>query len=132
MASIFTQIIQGDIPGHFVWEDELCVAIMTIQPINPGHVLVIPREEINHWDDMPDALASHVMLVARKLAKALKVAFPAERVGLMIAGFEVPHTHLHVIPSNSLADFDMSNLAFAEADALASAAESIKQALETL
>lgn len=129
MASIFSKIIAGELPGHFVWQDELCVAIMTIQPVNPGHVLVIPREEINHWDDLPDALVAHLMQVARKLTKAIKAAFPCERVGVVIAGFEVPHTHVHVMPVNQLADFDLAGLAFADADSLRASAQKITQHL---
>ena len=129
MATIFTKIIEGEIPGHFVWQDDLCVAIMTIQPIRTGHVLVIPREEIDHWNDLPDDLAAHLMLVAKKIANAIKQAFPATRVGLIIAGLEVPHTHLHVLPVDTLGDFDFSALEFAEMDALAEAADKIKQAL---
>lgn len=130
MASIFTRIIAGELPGHFVWQDELCVAIMTIQPVNPGHLLVIPREEINHWDDLPEALLSHLMLISQKLTKAVKIAFPSERVGVVIAGFEVPHVHVHVMPVNQLSDFDFNGLAFAEADALKAAAEKIRQAIK--
>ncbi|CAA0091541.1 putative HIT-like protein [BD1-7 clade bacterium] len=129
MASVFTQIMAGQIPGNFVWEDDECVAIMTIQPLRQGHLLVIPRQEIDHWDDLPDALASHVFLVAKKLAKALKIAFPCQRVGMMIAGLEVPHTHLHVVPLDTMADLDMSKLEFADPESLAAAAEKIRQAL---
>ncbi|CAA0097213.1 putative HIT-like protein [BD1-7 clade bacterium] len=129
MASVFTQIMAGQIPGNFVWEDDECVAIMTIQPLREGHLLVIPRQEIDHWDDLPDALASHLFLVAKKLAKALKTAFPCQRVGMMIAGLEVPHTHLHVVPLDTMADLDMSKLEFADPESLAAAAEKIRQAL---
>lgn len=129
MATIFTQIINGDIPGTFVWKDELCVAIMTIQPLRPGHVLVIPREEIDHWFDMSDDLTTHIMSVSKKISKAIKQAFPAERIGLMIAGLEVPHTHLHLFPVDNLNDFDMSALEFAEPAELKEAADKIIQAL---
>lgn len=129
MASIFSRIIAGELPGHFVWQDDLCVAIMTIQPINPGHVLVIPREEINHWDDLPEDLAAHLMLVSKKIAKAIKKTFPSERVGLVIAGFEVPHTHIHVMPVNQLSDMQFAGLAMADKEDLKAAAERIRQAL---
>ena len=129
MASIFSRIIAGELPGNFVWQDDVCVAIMTIQPINPGHVLVIPREEINHWDDLPDALATHLMLVSKKLAKAIKASFVCERVGVVIAGFEVPHTHIHVMPGNQLSDMQFNGLAMADAESLKAAAEKIRQAL---
>ena len=129
MSSIFTQIIDGKIPGHFVWQDDYCVAIMTIQPVNPGHLLVIPRQEIDHWDDLSDDLASHLMRISKKLAKAVKKSFVCQRVGLVIAGFEVPHVHVHVMPANVLEDFNFTGLAFAEADDLQAAAERIKEHL---
>lgn len=105
MASVFTMIINGDIPGRFIWKDEKCVAFLTIEPIGPGHTLIIPREEIDQWTDVPEELASHLFLVSQRISKGIKKAFNAERVGMMIAGFEVPHTHLHVFPSTGLEDF---------------------------
>ena len=72
MPSIFTRIIDGGLPGHFVWQDELCVGILTIEPINEGHVLLIPRQEVDHWDDLPADTAAHMMLVGQRIAKALK------------------------------------------------------------
>ncbi len=125
MASIFTQIIQGDIPGVFIHEDELCVAIMTIQPVRSGHVLVIPKQEIDHWYDMDDELSCHMMRVSKNISKAINKAFPCQRVGLMIAGLEVPHTHVHIFPMDSMAEFDLSNTNFAEPEALQDAANKI-------
>ncbi|MEK9648652.1 MAG: HIT family protein [Gammaproteobacteria bacterium] len=72
MVSIFTQIIDRQIPGHFIWEDDLCFSILTIQPIRQGHAMVIPREEVDHWDDVPEATAAHMMNVSQKIAKAIK------------------------------------------------------------
>lgn len=129
MDSIFTKIIRGDIPGNFVWHDEYCVVITTIQPVRQGHLLVIPKQQIDHWDDMPDELAAHVMSVAKKVAKAIKQVFPCARVGMIIAGLEVPHTHLHLIPVDSMSDFDFSKAVFAQGDELATVAARIKAAL---
>ncbi len=129
MASIFTRIMQGELPGHFVWEDDRCVAIMTLNPMKPGHLLVIPREEIDHWDDLPAALSAHLMSVSQKLAKALKRAFPCERVGMMIVGLEVPHVHLHLVPIEAMQDIRLEGLPQAEPDALAQAAARIREAL---
>ncbi|KAA0011949.1 HIT family protein [Billgrantia pellis] len=129
MASIFTRIMQGELPGHFVWEDDRCVAIMTLNPMKPGHLLVIPREEIDHWDDLPAALSAHLMSVSQKLAKALKRAFPCERVGIMIVGLEVPHVHLHLVPIEAMQDIRLEGLPQAEPDALAQAAARIREAL---
>ncbi|WP_444885430.1 HIT family protein [Microbulbifer sp. PSTR4-B] len=129
MASIFTQILNGDLPGHFIWKDEKAIAIMTISPIKPGHCLVIPVEEINHWDDVPAELAAHLMLVAQKVAKGLKAVYSPKRVGVMIAGLEVPHTHIHLIPVDELTDFDFSLQKSATSEQLAIEAEKIRSAL---
>jgi histidine triad (HIT) family protein len=129
MASIFTKIIQGELPGHFVWEDDQVVAIMTIAPIQAGHLLVIPRAEIDHWDDLPPDLASHLMAVSQRLAKVLKTTFQCQRVSMMIVGLEVPHTHIHLVPINTMADTDFGKAKMAEGDDLAHAAEKIRQAL---
>lgn len=129
MASIFTRIIQGEIPGHFVHQDEQCVAIMTIQPMKPGHLLVIPREEIDHWDDLPEALSAHLMAVSRRLAKAIKRAFPCQRVGMLIVGLEVPHVHIHLAPLDAMSDIRVEGLPMAPAEELAAAAEKIRAAL---
>ncbi|WP_104202937.1 HIT family protein [Billgrantia saliphila] len=129
MASIFTRIMQGELPGHFAWEDDRCVAIMSINPMKPGHLLLIPREEIDHWDDLPAALSAHLMTVSQKLAKAQKQAFPCQRVGMMIVGLEVPHVHLHLVPIDAMQDIRLEGLPQAEPDALAQAAVRIRDAL---
>ena len=129
MASVFSQIIAGDIPGHFVWQDDLCVAFMTIAPIREGHVLVVPRDEINHWHDLPDPLALHLMSIAKKIAKAVQAAYPAERVGLMIAGLEVPHTHIHLMPVDTMADMDFTRAIMSEPALLKVAASNISAKL---
>lgn len=132
MASVFTKIINGEIPGTFIHQDEHCVAIMTIQPLREGHVLVIPKLEIDHWYDMEDDLTSHIMLVSKKISQAIKIAYPCERVGMMIAGLEVPHTHVHLMPIDSMADFDLSSVSFAEPEALKIAADKITEVLQAL
>ncbi|SDK26935.1 HIT family protein [Microbulbifer yueqingensis] len=132
MASIFTQIINGDLPGHFVWRDERAVAIMTISPIKPGHCLVIPVEEINHWDDVPGDLSAHLMHVAQKVAKGIKAVYQPRRVGVMVAGLEVPHTHIHLVPVDSLDDFDFSKQKPAAAEELAAEADKVRRALVEL
>lgn len=130
MASVYTRIMQGELPGHFVHEDDRCVAIMTIQPMRPGHVLVIPREEIDHWDDLPLDLAAHLMGVSRRVAKAIKRAFPCQRVGLLIVGLEVPHVHIHLTPLDAMEEIRVVGLEMAPANALALAAEKIRAALD--
>ncbi|BAN02881.1 HIT family protein [Ilumatobacter coccineus] len=112
MATVFTMIINGDIPGTFLHRDEHCVVFMSINPMAPGHALVVPIEEIDHWIDASDELSAHLFAVAHRVAKAQERAFGCEKVGMIIAGYEVPHTHIHLIPTN-----DMSQLSFANAAA---------------
>jgi len=109
MSSVFTKIMNEELPGHFVWEDEDCIAILSINPIQTGHTLVIPREEIDHWLDVPPDLAAQLFLVAQNIGHAQKAVFNPPRVGLIIAGEEVPHTHLHVIPMFSIDDLNFAN-----------------------
>ena len=130
MSTLFTKIIDGDLPGRFVYRDDVCVAFLTIAPICPGHTLVVPRLEVDHWVDLPDELAGHLAIVARKIGAAQMSAFEAERISLIIAGLEVPHTHLHVLPITSEADIDFrkANSAVDPAD-LDRAAREIRAAL---
>lgn len=109
MASIFSRIIAGEIPGRIVWSDDRCVVMVDIRPLRPGHCLVIPREEVDHWVDLDAATAAHLTTVAHAVGRAQRAVFACERIGLLVAGFEVPHTHLHVFPVTSMADFDFRN-----------------------
>ncbi len=109
MASIFSKII-NDRSGYFVYEDLECVAFMDIRPAAPGHALVVPRVEVDEWTDITPELAAHLMQVGQKLGRAQKQVFGSDRVGLLIAGFEVAHCHLHVIPANSMADFEIGQV----------------------
>ena len=130
MPTVFTHIIEGRIPGTFVWKDDRCVAFMTINPIADGHVLVVPREEIDHWVDCSPDLSAHLFAVAHEIGRAQMDAFACERIGLIVAGYEVPHTHLHVIPTASMADLSFANAASTvEREALEAAAARIRAAL---
>jgi histidine triad (HIT) family protein len=122
-------IIDGQIPGRFVWKDDQCVAILDIAPNAPGHTLVVPRAEIDHWLDLPEDLATHLNTVARTIGAAQREAFNADRVGLVIAGFEVPHVHLHVIPATSMADVVFAHKADASEAALDDAANKLRDGL---
>ncbi len=133
MPTLFTRIIAGELPGRFVWRDERCVAFLTIAPIRPGHTLVVPRAEVEHWLDLEPELARHLTVVAQALGKAIQHAFPCTKVGLMIAGLEVPHVHLHVLPIDRLADMDFANQdSTAKAADLDAAAERIRASLRSL
>ncbi len=109
MPTVFTKIINGELPGRFVYEDDDVVAFLTIAPITQGHTLVVPRAEIDNWQDLEPAEFNRVMAVAQRVGKAVVKAFPAERAGVIIAGLEVPHLHVHVFPTSDLADFGFAN-----------------------
>jgi histidine triad (HIT) family protein len=111
MPTIFTRIIDGEIPSRMVWEDDRCVAFLDVRPLAPGHCLVVPRVEVDHWTDLDPEVAAHLTTVAQVVGRAQRQVFRPARVGLLVAGFEVPHVHLHVIPAQTMADFD-----FARAD----------------
>ena len=101
MATLFTSIINGILPGRFVWEDELVVGFLTIAPISPGHTLVVPRAEIDHWVDADAGLLAHTIGVAQSIGRAITMAFEPVRVALLIAGFEINHMHVHVLGASS-------------------------------
>ncbi len=106
MASVFTKIINGELTSYKVHEDELTISILTLDQVNPGHVLVIPKQEVNHWFDVPAEIYTRVALNSQKIAKAIKAVTGCPRVGTIVAGFEVPHYHLHLIPAWSIPDLD--------------------------
>ncbi len=133
MTTIFTRIIQGEIPGTFVYKDEACVAFMSINPMADGHVLVIPRDEVDHWVDLSPYIASHLFEVSHRISRALSIAFPCEKVGLIIAGYEVNHCHIHLIPTTNMGQLSFANAATSvERSALEAHAEKITAALATL
>lgn len=109
MPSVFTMIIDGDLPARFVWGDDLCVAFLSINPLRPGHVLVVPRQEIDHWVDADPELMAHLTGVAQTIGLALHEAYRPAKVGMMIAGLEVPHLHIHLVPIDGVHDLDFAN-----------------------
>jgi histidine triad (HIT) family protein len=130
MTSVFTLIINGELPGHFVHRDERCVAFLSIAPISHGHTLVVPIAEVDHWLDLDADLAAHLTVVAQRIGRAQMEAFAPQRIGMMIAGLEVPHVHLHVLPINDLQDLDFANAdPSADPAQLEAAAEAIRASL---
>ena len=118
MPTLFTKIINREIPGRFVFEDDICVAFLTIEPLAPGHTLVVPRQEVDHWIDLDEATAAHLMITAQMIGRAIQATYEPAKVGMMIAGLEVPHVHIHVSQMNNVSDLD-----FAQANKLATDAE---------
>ena len=133
MATIFTRIIDGELPARFVYSDDHCVAFLSINPLRPGHTLVVPRVEVDHWIDLEPEQWKHLTDVARELGVALQRAFKPTKVGMMLAGLEVPHTHIHLVPIDGVHDLDFDN---AERDpseeSLDDAAERIRNAVAAL
>ena len=133
MATVFTKIINGELPGRFVYEDDEVVAFLSIAPITQGHTLVVPRAEIDNWQDIDTAQFGRVMAVSQRVGKAVCKAFDVERAGVIIAGLEVPHLHVHVFPTRSLSDFGFANVdRNPSAESLDQAQAKIKAALEQL
>jgi histidine triad (HIT) family protein len=109
VASIFSRIIAGDLPARFVWKDDSCVAFLSIHPLRPGHTLVVPRAEVDHWLDLDAGLLVHMAETAQAVGKAQMAGFKPARIGVMLAGLEVPHCHLHVVPIRGVHDLDFDN-----------------------
>lgn len=133
MPTVFTRIIEGDLPGRFVYRDDRCVAFLSINPLRPGHLLVVPRVEVDHWIDLDADEWHHLTRVAQRLAVALQHAYKPAKVGMMLAGLEVPHVHIHLVPIDGVHDLDFGN---ADPDPdpadLDEAAETVRAAIDAL
>lgn len=133
MATVFSKVISGEFPGRFVWQDEICVGFLSIAPLAYGHTLVVPRAEVDKWTEVEPELMTHLSTVAQRIGQAQVEAFGSARAGLAIAGYEVPHLHLHVWPSNSLADFDFAKaMPDPDQQKMDEAAEKIRVALRLM
>ncbi|MBF6099631.1 HIT family protein [Nocardia cyriacigeorgica] len=133
MASVFSAIIAGQLPGRFVWEDDEFVGFLTIAPVTQGHTLVVPRAEIDQWQDVEPETFARLNGVAQKVGQAVRAAFDAPRAGLLIAGLEVPHLHVHVFPAFTMGNFDISGAdPNPSPESLDEAQAKIKQALREL
>lgn len=133
MASLFTKIIDGDLPGHFVWKDQVCVAFLTIGPLKPGHTLVVPRVEVDHWLDLDPETLAHLTRVSQSVGQALWRVYDPVKVATLTAGLEVPHVHFHVWPIWTPRDLDFDNASSeTSSEEIGKEAEKIRQALRTL
>jgi diadenosine tetraphosphate (Ap4A) HIT family hydrolase len=110
MATVFTKIINGELPGRFVYEDDEFVGFLTIEPMTQGHTLVVPRAEIDQWQDVNADVFARCIAVSQRIGRAVVKAFDAPRAGLLIAGLEVPHLHVHVFPAYQLTDFGFAGV----------------------
>lgn len=133
MSTVFSKIIAGEIPGRIVYQDDTVAAFLTIEPVAYGHTLVVPVEEIDKWTDIPAELWSHMNEVAQNIGAVIVEKFNAERAGYLIAGFEVPHAHIHVFPANDMSGYTLSTaMRHDETDAekMDAAADTIRKALK--
>ncbi len=126
MSTLFTRIISGEIPCHKIHEDEQYMAFLDIRPINPGHTLVIPKREVDYLFDIDDDLLGGMMVFAKKIARAVKKEVDCARIGVMVAGLEVPHAHIHLIPIVGISDLNFANARPAKDEDLAQMAIKIR------
>ncbi len=129
MTTLFSRIIARELPGQFVHEDEQCVVFLSIHPLSPGHSLVVPREEIDDWLTIPPDLRDHLFGVAQRVGRAIRVVYAPPRVGLIVAGFEVPHLHVHVFGAYGLGTFDFTQATDADQEELAAVASRLRAAM---
>jgi len=109
MPTIFTRIVNGEIPCYKIAEDSNYLAFLDINPLAKGHVLVIPKKEVDYIFDIDDNLLGGMMVFAKKIAKAIDKTIPCKRVGVVVIGLEVPHAHIHLIPINKISDVNFAN-----------------------
>lgn len=130
MASIFSKIVNGEIPCHKVAEDDHCLAFLDINPLRAGHTLVIPKKEVDYIFDMDDKLLCHMMVFSKQVASAMKKVIDCNRIGVTVIGLEVPHAHIHLIPIDGIADMDFGKPKLnPDRTQLAAMAERIRSAL---
>ncbi len=129
MPSLFTRIVNGEIPSHKILEDDEFFAFLDIKPIRKGHTLVIPKKEIDYIFDIDDDLLGRLMVFAKKTAAIIRKAIPCKRIGVMVAGLEVPHAHIHLIPIESINDLNFALARQASDEELAETAELIRSAM---
>jgi len=126
MASLFTRIINGEIPCHKILEDGQFLAFLDIRPINQGHTLVIPKKEIDYLFDMEDNLLKEMMIFAKQAARMIQGVVPCKKIGIMVAGLEVPHAHIHLVPIFEVMDLNFARAKTASNEELAKTAEKIR------
>jgi diadenosine tetraphosphate (Ap4A) HIT family hydrolase len=128
--TLFTRIISGELPGRFVWRDPEVVAFLTIAPLRPGHTLVVPVEEVDRWTELSAETWARLCDVSRTIGVAIESSFDCNRVGVIVAGLEVPHCHIHLVPIRAESDLNFANADHdAAAGSLDAAADRIRAAL---
>ena len=129
MASLFTRIVNGEIPCHRLAEDDRYLAFLDIRPVRRGHALVIPKQEVDYLFDLDDELLGRILCFARPVAKAIERVVPCKRIGMVVFGLEVPHAHIHLIPVDKMSDLDFQQARPAETESLNALANAIRAQL---
>lgn len=127
MTSIFTRIINGELPAHKVYEDDDFFAFLDIRPIRPGHTLIVTKKEIDYYFDLDDKTLCGLSVVSKKIANAIKAAIPCRKIGMAVCGIEVPHVHVHLIPVDKVADMNFANASPSAQEDLSAVAEKIRK-----
>ncbi len=130
MPTLFTKILAGEIPAHKILENDKYLAFLDIRPVNPGHTLVIPKQEIDYIFDMEDELLKGLIVFSKKVAKAIGRTIPCKKVGVMVAGIEVPHAHIHLIPIDGVSDLNFARAKTVPQEELAQVAAKIRANLK--
>lgn len=130
MSSLFTRIVEGEIPSHKLAEDERYLAFLDVRPIRPGHALVIPKREVDYLFDLDDKTLGGILCFARPVAKAIEQIVPCKRIGVTVVGLEVPHAHVHLVPIDRVSDIDFSNARPAADNELAELAGKIREKIK--
>jgi diadenosine tetraphosphate (Ap4A) HIT family hydrolase len=132
--SVFTKIINGELPGRFVYRDDVCAAFLTIEPLRYGHVLLVPIEQVDKWTDLDSETWLHLSTLSQEIGEAIKTAYDTPRTGFIIAGFDVPHAHIHLFPTEKMSEYDFAKAMAMDATdqkAMDEAAVRIRQHLNT-
>ena len=133
MSTVFTKIIDGELPGRFVYRDDHVAAFLTIEPVAYGHTLIVPVQEVDKWTDLDRDTWAHANDIAQEIGQAVINAFGSERAGYLIAGFEVPHAHIHVFPANDMSGYNLASVMRADETDPAkmdAAAETLRNAIK--
>jgi diadenosine tetraphosphate (Ap4A) HIT family hydrolase len=128
--SVFTKMLQGEVPCEVIYQDDICFVIPTIAPHNPGHCLVITKQQIENWEDLDTKTYVHTMKVAQQVAKAIKTVYDCPKVGIATVGFEVPHVHIHLIPLYTASDADHSKAKPTTLEEVKPEAKKIREAIK--
>ena len=132
MASIFTKIINREIPGYIVCEDDRLIAFLDVMPLVEGHTLIVPKKEVDYIFDLDETTLADMMVFAKKVAVALKKVIPCKRIGIAVIGLEVPHTHVHLVPMNAMGDINFTKPKLKlESELMKAIAEKVKAAIES-